>query len=533
MAPKKIRTCALYVRISLATEESVSIERQIEAGEAYAKARGWRIVGTFRDEGVSATHNKPEDRKAWQDLLATREQYDAVVVWKVDRLARRVIDFLNANEAVKARGAGIVAVEDPIDLTTAQGEAFAIMLAVFGQLEAATTRSRVTAARDYLLRSGRYVGGGLPYGYKAIPNPDGPGYIITQDDEAIDYVKEMVRRTLAGLSLYSTTQWLNEVGAPTATMLRAQRRTPNETGKSGRAKRPVKVSTEWKYNTVDSLVRHPLLAGMVPHNPGNTDRERGEDVVRDDDGLPVVDESLAIMPVNQWRAMQEKLAEPNNRRIPRAMRRKHSGVLSGLMWCGDPRHDEPVRMWRGTTGSATNPRPSYSCPECHQTLSNAEGLIVAEFLRERGDVLHLNMVEEVVEGGSVQLQEATIRLAELGREVVSATPERAAEIVSEIARLKDLQEEAKGQPAQVRHVPVGGETRTFREDWEAAETDEQRRTIIGHALDRVVVRRGPHGGWADSVKLARCDFQWLPAGQVATPTDADLAAWAADNPVGA
>lgn len=171
MSPKKIPTCVLYVRISLSTEESVSIERQIEAAQQYAAGRGWKVVGTFRDEGVSATHNKPEDRKGWQALVAARESYDAVVIWKVDRLARRVIDFLNANETVKARGAGIVAVEDPIDMTTAQGEAFAIMLAVFGQLEAATIRARVKAARDYLLRQGRYVGGGVPYGYRAVPNP--------------------------------------------------------------------------------------------------------------------------------------------------------------------------------------------------------------------------------------------------------------------------------------------------------------------------------------------------------------------------
>lgn len=502
MSPKKIRTCVLYVRISLRTEESVSMDRQIEAGEAYAKARGWKVVGVFRDEGVSATHNKPEDRDGWRNLLASTTPYDAIVIWKVDRLARRVIDFLNANESVKARGAGIVAVEDPIDMTTSQGEAFAIMLAVFGQMEAATIRARVTAARDYLLRSGRYVGGAVLYGYKAVENPDGPGYVLVQDEEQIGYVREMVRRTLAGLSLYSTTKWLDEVEAPT---------------KSGAKK--------WSYNTVDHIVRHPLLAGMVPHNPGHVSKDRGENVVRDADGLPVVDESLAVMPVNQWRAMQAKLAEPNARRQPRAMRRQHSGVLSGLMWCGDPRHDEPVRMWRGTVGSGTGPRPAYTCKECFQTLSNAEDLIVRHFLAERGDVLHLNVVEEVVEGGSVALQEATVRLAELGREVVSATPERAVEVFAEMTRLKEIQEQAKHEPAQVRYVPVGGETRTFREDWEAATTDEERRTILGHAIDRIVVRRGKQGAWTDAAKLARCTFEWMPAGQVAAPSDRELAAW--------
>ncbi len=502
MSPKKIRTCAIYVRISLATEESVSVERQIEAGQQYAAARGWTVVGIFRDEGVSATHNKPEDRKGWQALVAAREKYDAVVIWKVDRLARRVIDFLNANEAVKQRGAGIVAVEDPIDMTTAQGEAFAIMLAVFGQLEAATTRARVMAARDYLLRAGRYVGGALPYGYRKVENPNGAGFIIVQDEEQAPYLREMADRTLAGMSIYSTMQWLNESGVPT---------------KNG--------AEQWRYNTVDRLMRNPLLAGMVPHNPGRVDpkKRRGEDVVRDENGLPVIDESLAVMPVDQWRAMQAKLAEPNNRRTPRALRRKHSGVLSGLVWCGDDRHAEPVRMWRGTVGSSTGPRPAYTCKECHQTLSNAEELIVQRFLTERGHLFRLTMVEEVHEGGSLQAREATVRLAELGREIVQATPERAAQIVTEMARLKELQA-APAEPDEVVLRAVASD-RTYSEEWAEAETDEERRAIIGDALERVVVRRGKQGAWTDAAKLARCTFEWVAAGQVEAPTDEELASW--------
>jgi site-specific DNA recombinase len=504
MSPKKVRTCVLYTRISLRTEESVSIARQIEAGEAYALARGWKVVGVFTDEGVSATQNKPEVRKAWQALLTSRLQFDAVVIWKVDRLARRVIDFLNANESVKARGAGIVAVEDPIDMTTAQGEAFAIMLAVFGQMEAAAIRDRVTAARDYLLRAGRYAGGVVLYGYRSVPNPDGAGYLLAKDEEQIGHVREMVRRTLAGMTVYSTKQWLEEVGAPTP-----------------------RGASEWGYSTVDRILRHPLLAGMVPHNPGNTtSHSRGEDVVRGADGLPVVDESLAIMPLNQWRAMQAQLATPSNpHRIPRALRRTHSGVLSGLMWCGDPSHDQPVRMWRGTLGTKDRPRPAYVCPDCHQSFSNADDLVIGEFLEQRGDVLNLSMVEEVVEGGSVQMQEASIRLSELGREMVAATPERAQAIIAELTRLKDVQEEAKRQPAEVRYVP-SGETRSFRQDWEAATTDEERRSILGQALDRVVVSRGARGAKSDASRRARCRFEWMPAGQVVEPSQKELAAWA-------
>src|SRR3954447_20849453 len=87
------RPAVLYARISVSTEESVSVARQIASGRRYAAARGWRVVGEFIDDGVSATHNKPEHRPGWRSLMASPVPFEAVVVWKVDRLARRVIDF--------------------------------------------------------------------------------------------------------------------------------------------------------------------------------------------------------------------------------------------------------------------------------------------------------------------------------------------------------------------------------------------------------------------------------------------------------
>lgn len=61
--------------------------------------------------------------------------------------------------ALRERKAGLVAVDDPIDMTTSQGRGFATMLAVFAQMEAEAISARVKAARSYLIRDGRVVGG--------------------------------------------------------------------------------------------------------------------------------------------------------------------------------------------------------------------------------------------------------------------------------------------------------------------------------------------------------------------------------------
>jgi site-specific DNA recombinase len=58
------RNAVLYARISIASEESVSVARQLEAGRKYARARGWVVVGEYIDEGVSATQNRPKTARA-------------------------------------------------------------------------------------------------------------------------------------------------------------------------------------------------------------------------------------------------------------------------------------------------------------------------------------------------------------------------------------------------------------------------------------------------------------------------------------
>lgn len=494
--------CAIYARISVSSEESVSIDRQIEAAEQYAAARGWTVAGIFKDDGVSATHNKPEDRVGWRALLNAPASFDAVVVWKVDRLARRVLDFLHADEALQQRGAGIVAVEQNIDMTTADGRFFAQMLAVFAQYEADAISARVKAARTHLLRSGRVVGGTIPYGWRSVKNPDGPGMVLAQDPDRIDYVRGMADRARAGRSIYSTVQWLDEINAPTPT-----------------------AKGSWVYSTVERILRHPVLAGMTTFNPGNATKLRGVEVLRDQSGLPVVDESLAIMPVARWRAMVAAMDDRDTAQSkPVAMRAKTSGILSGLMYCGDHVADDGTgtRMWRGTIQK----RPAYYCPVCQHAISNFEHVVVDEFLRQKGERVRWSVVEEVHEGGAALLPEIELRLNELD-DLIRQAPDRAERqrLQQEQSNLLDLRDDKRAETPVVRHVPARG-TQMFGEDWAEAEDDETRRAVLGDAVERIWVTRGRPGRRSDAQVLARLVFDWkVPEdlGPIEAPDDATLA----------
>lgn len=360
------RRCVLYARLSVTTEESVSITRQLQSCRKYAEARGWEIVGEFIDDGISATVNRPEDRNGWAALLATSD-FNAVIIWKVDRLARKVLDFLHADQALRERGAGLVAVEDPIDMTSPQGRAFAVMLAVFGEMEAEAIRARVRAARAQLLKDGRWAGGGIPYGYQPATNPDGPGWVLVKDPDRQPWLAEAVGMALGGVTVNAITTWLTAKGAPLPGVAGKQRR-------SG--------SVAWNRQTVDGLLRNPILAGMTPHNPGRAKSAKRADpfaVYRDDNGDPVVNTTLAMITTDQFTSLQDIL---NSRDIPQA--RKHSErettspLLSRVVRCDDCE----VYMCRGTNQK----RPVLYCPACRQTMSRSafDPYLIRRLLRERG-----------------------------------------------------------------------------------------------------------------------------------------------------
>ncbi|MFG6280800.1 recombinase family protein [Microbacterium marinum] len=365
---KQVRRCVLYARLSVTKEESVSIARQLQSCRRYAEARGWEIVGEFVDDGVSATANRPEERLGWKSLLAARD-FDAVIIWKVDRLARRVLDFLHADETLQKRGAGLVAVEDPIDMTSPQGRAFAVMLAVFGEMEAEAIRARVRAARAQILKDGRWPGGGIPYGYQSVPNPDGPGRVLMKDVERIGWLSDAVAKALRGETVNAIATWLTKSGAPLP-VRRAERT-------SG--------STSWNRQTVDGLLRNPVLAGMTPHNPGRAKSTKRVDpfaVLRDDRDRPVVNEALAIVSFDEFESLQRLL---DARTVPQARKQSErqatSPFLSRVARCDEC----AVFLCRGTNQK----RPVLYCPSCRQTIGRTalDAYLIDRLLLERGNAM--------------------------------------------------------------------------------------------------------------------------------------------------
>jgi DNA invertase Pin-like site-specific DNA recombinase len=386
------RRCVLYARLSITKEESVSIARQLASCRSYAQARGWEVLGEFVDDGVSATANRPEERKGWAALLATIG-FDAVVIWKVDRLARRVLDFLHADETLQNRGAGLVAVDDPIDMTSPQGRAFAVMLAVFGEMEAEAMRARVRAARAQLVKVGRWPGGGIPYGYMSVANPNGPGRVLAQDPGRIHWLAEAVAMALGGAAVNAIARWLTERGAP-----------PPDRSRQA-------PSLAWNRQTVDGLLRNPILAGMRPHNPGRGRKGSSVDpfaVVCDETGDPVVDESLAVITLAEFTRLQRLL---DSRDLPQARKKGDRATTSPFLSRVARCDDCDVYLYRGTNQG----RPVLCCPQCRQTIGRTalDPYLVRRLLVERAS--------EPLGGSTVQDHWNSARSSELAQREILLT----------------------------------------------------------------------------------------------------------------
>jgi site-specific DNA recombinase len=353
------KRAVLYARLSISSDESVSIERQLQAGRDYCAAQGWEVVGEHVDDGVSASANAPDQRKGWQALMERPSgSFDVALVWKGDRLARKTLDFLKANEALQAKGAGVAAVEDPIDMSTATGRAVATVSAAFAEMEAEGIRARVRAARRTLIKAGRVPGGAAPFGYWNAPNPDGPGKVLAKDPATIDFVSEAAARALRGDSINSVAAYLDEV-AP-------------RTGRKNAA-------AHWTITVTKRMLKNPVLAGMTTHNPGNTGKQRGIEVLRDETGMPIIREDLAVLSVEDYRALADRLVASEPYATP------SPSYLAGLVWCGHCNR-KMHRNAKTVNGKTVRVFQCRGREGCGQQVSHLEDIVERTFLDQFGDL---------------------------------------------------------------------------------------------------------------------------------------------------
>jgi len=206
--------CAIYTRKS--TDEGLdkdfnSLDNQREAAENYVRSQqgeGWEILADRYDDGGFTGGNM--DRPALQRLLADIEvgKVDRLVVYKIDRLSRSLLDFAKLADLLEKHHVSIVSVTQQLDTSTSMGRLTMNMLLSFAQFEremvSDRTRDKMRAAR----RRGKWTGGTPRLGYDVAPEG---GQLVVNKEEA-DTVEAVFRLYAETTSGVAVSQELNRRG---------------------------------------------------------------------------------------------------------------------------------------------------------------------------------------------------------------------------------------------------------------------------------------------------------------------------------
>jgi DNA invertase Pin-like site-specific DNA recombinase len=147
---------AIYARVST-TNHGQDVTLQTRELEQFAQARGWKIVGSYVDAGVSgAKDSRPELNRLMAD--AHKRRFDVVCCWRFDRFARSVSHLLRALETFKALGIDFVSFSEQMDTSTPAGKMVFTVLGAVAELERSLIVERVRAGLRNARAKGKKLG---------------------------------------------------------------------------------------------------------------------------------------------------------------------------------------------------------------------------------------------------------------------------------------------------------------------------------------------------------------------------------------
>lgn len=297
----KTYRCAIYTRKS--TEEGLeqefnSLDAQREAGELYIKSQkheGWECLDAKYDDGgyTGANMERPGLRRLLADIAAGK--IDCVVVYKVDRLSRSLLDFARIIEVFDRHQVTFVSVTQSFNTASSMGRLTLNVLLSFAQFErdmiSERTRDKMRAAR----RKGRWLGGKPILGYNVVNSK-----LVIEALESLR-VQQIFDLYLDLKSTLQVARVLNERGW----------RTKEWTTKKGRTI----GGGEFNKNKVTAVLTNATYIGMIEYegqlHPGIQE---------------------AIIKRDVFDRVQEILKQ--NSRMKKSLNRcKHNALLQGLLRC--------------------------------------------------------------------------------------------------------------------------------------------------------------------------------------------------------
>lgn len=470
--------CVVYTRKS--TDENLdldfnSLDAQREAGEAYIKSQqheGWVCLNDrYDDAGFSGgTIERPAFQRLMNDV--TEKKIDCIVVYKIDRLSRSLMDFAKIMETLEANGVSVVSVTQQFNTTSSMGRLTLNILLSFAQFEreiiSERTRDKIAAAR----RKGKWTGGPPVLGYDRIRDPRGSRIEVNKDEAK--RVRAIYRMYLEEGSLLPTVKSLRALGWKTKQY---------ET-----AKGKYRGGAEFDKSTLQKLLTNVVYLGKLTY----------KDEVHEGEHDAIIDEELF--------ARVQGLLRRNRNTGGKHSRNKYGALLKGLVRCkacgcamshhfatrGSKRYRYYVCIRAQKNGWSECPAPSLPAKQLEdfvleqiKTLGQDPGVLE--------EALHATQVHLQTDVDDLKVQRAEVEKAikDLGRQVgeVAARAGFDDEATRQLGQLQaeihDHQQDAAEINAKIAHIrqrmlrpdEVAGAIEAFDPMWETLPPGQKARLV--------------------------------------------------------
>jgi len=197
---------AVYTRVSTEDQakEGFSLEAQRERLAAYCVARDWPVAGQYVDDGHTGRNIR---RPAYQRMMAERDQWDAILVIKMDRIHRNARNFMEMMDNLGEWGKDFVSATESLDTSTAMGRFVMDIIQRIAQLESEQIGERVYMGMSQKAKTGPGIlGFHSPLGYELAD-----GRLMIKEEEA-SIVREIFDLCADGRTLEEIAAGLNEEG---------------------------------------------------------------------------------------------------------------------------------------------------------------------------------------------------------------------------------------------------------------------------------------------------------------------------------
>lgn len=227
---------ALYVRVSTEDQarEGFSLDAQMKKLEAHCRVMGLTPVRRFIDDGYSGRNT---DRPAYKEMMASMDEWDIMLVLKMDRIHRNSMNFAAMMDTLNANGKEFGSIHEKFNTRTAMGRFVMDIMQRIAQLESEQIGERVKMGMERKAIHGKgTLGSGHPYGY-------------TYDDGNLKIDLDEALTVRAIYNLYMKKLSVSEIA-----------RTLND------AHIPAKKGGAWNRQSIDGILKNPLYSGQLRWN---------------------------------------------------------------------------------------------------------------------------------------------------------------------------------------------------------------------------------------------------------------------------